>query len=292
MANATPLMRAAAWMAGTLACFAGLALSIRELAAHMGLFEILFFRSLVGIAAAALAARLWGGGWDTLRTHQFRAQLFRNAAHYAGQWSWAFGLTLLPLATVFALEFTMPAWAALLAVFFLGERMDQGRIVSLILGFIGILVVVRPGMEAVAPAAFIVLGAAMAFAAAHVTTKRLTRTDSPYAVLFWMSVLQAPIGLVPTIATWVTPQADHILPLLAIGLLAAGAHFCLTSALRLVDATVVIPLDFLRLPLIAVVGFAFYAEPFDPYVLGGGALIFLGSLYGLRFEARRAAGTA
>ncbi len=288
MGSSSALVRAAFWMAGTLACFAGLALVIRELSGHLGLFEILFFRSLVGIVAAALAAKLWGGGWDAVRTRQLGGQVFRNLAHYAGQWCWAFGLSTLPLATVFALEFTMPAWAALLAVTFLGERMDRGRTVSLALGMAGILVIVRPGVEGIAPAAFVVLFAAAAFASANVMTKRLTRTDSPYAVLFWMSLLQAFIGAVPTALTWVPPAADLWLPLVATGLLAAGAHFCLTSALRLVDATVVIPLDFLRLPLIAVAGYLLYGETLDPYVLGGGALIFVGSFYGLRFEARRA----
>ncbi len=276
-------------MIGALASFAALAVAIRELSDRMGAFEILFFRSLIGIVAVAAVARLSSGVWSSLWSGQFRWQVVRNVVHYGGQLGWTIGVALLPLATVFALEFTVPLWSALLAAVFLGERMNRGRAVSLVFGLVGILVVVRPGAEIVSPVALIVLGAALCFAAAHITTKRLTRTDSSLAVLFWMSVLQAPMGLFPAIAEWVQPTLSDVLPLLGVGFSALAAHYCLTNALRLADATVVLPLDFLRLPLIAVVGFLLYAEPLDPFVLGGGAIIFLGTVYGVRFEARRTA---
>ena len=273
-------------MVGTLASFMIMAVAIRELSGRFDPFQILLFRSCVGLLVVVAVARFTRGGFHQLRSGQMRLQVFRNVIHYGGQWGWVVGISMLPLATVFALEFTTPIWAALLAVAFLGERLNRGRVVAILLGFIGILIIVRPGADIVDPASLLVLGAALCYAAAHTSTKRLTRTDTPLAVLFWMSALQLPLGLVPAVLNWVPPTLADWPALIIVGLAALSAHYCLTTALSLADATLVIPLDFLRLPLIAVVGALLYAEPFDPFVLGGGALIFAGTWYAIRRERR------
>ena len=137
-----------------------------------------------------------------------------------------------------------------------------------------------------------VLFAAACYATAHVTTKRLTRTDGPLPVLFWMCAIQLPMGLIGAIPGWTWPAAGDLVPLTAVGVFSLAAHYCFTRALSLADATVVIPIDFLRLPLIAVVGFVLYAEPFDPFVLGGGGLILAGTYASLRYEGRGRANAA
>lgn len=279
------LPAAIGFMAIALFSFAAMAVSIRELTDTMGPFQILFFRSLVGLVTVVAAAAAMGRLGD-LRSGQLRLQLFRNTIHYGGQWFWAFGVAALPFATVFALEFTTPAWAALLAVLFLGERMRRGRLVSLLCGLAGVALILRPGMEAVSIAALAVLLAAFCYAISHVCTKKLTRTDGVFAIIFWMSFLQLPMGLIPSLFDWSPVETSDILPIIAVGLSALGAHYGLSNALRRADASVVIPLDFLRLPLIAVVGFLFYSEPFDPMVLIGGGIIFLGILYSLYHERR------
>jgi len=288
--TASPLLRAAFWMVGALFSFAAMAVAIRELSTDYNAFQILLFRSGIGLVVILAVASASRGGFGQLRSGQMKLQLFRNFIHYGGQWGWTVGIGLLPLATVFALEFTTPIWAAILAVLFLGEKLNQGRIIAILLGFAGILVIVRPGAEIVDLASLIVLGAAFCYAAAHTSTKRLTRTDTTLAVLFWMSLLQLPMGLVPAILDWTDPTLADVPAFIATGLAALSAHYCLTSALSLADATVVIPLDFLRLPLIAVVGALMYAESFDPFVLAGGALIFAGTWYALRYEKRKKAG--
>jgi drug/metabolite transporter (DMT)-like permease len=165
--------------------------------------------------------------------------------------------------------------------------MNWGRAGMIALGFAGVLVILRPGLSAFEAAAVFPLVAALGYATTHTITKSLTRTDGPMVVLFWMSLIQLPLGLVPALAEWVTPVLADVPAILALGLSGLGAHYCLTSALKLADATVVVPLDFLRLPLIALIGLVAYGEPFDPFVLAGGALVVVGIWLGIAMERRR-----
>jgi drug/metabolite transporter (DMT)-like permease len=192
---------------------------------------------------------------------------------------------VLPLATVFAIEFTMPVWAAVLAVLLMGERLNHGRVVMLVLGLAGITIVLKPGIEAVPPAALVMLLGSFAYAATMIGTKQLAKTDSALAVLFYMSLIQVPLALVPALQQWVTPGLADLPWVLAVGAAGLSAHFCLTRSLRIADATLVVPIDFLRLPLIAVVGMVFYGEPLQPSILVGAAVIFAGTYYSIRRES-------
>ena len=115
-------------------------------------------------------------------------------------------------------------------------------------------------------------------------TKRLSSTDSALAVLFWMSVMQTPISLVAAVPQWVTPVAADAPWILGIGAGSFTAHYCMTRAMKLVDAMVAVPIDFIRLPLIAVVGALAYGEAFDPLVIVGAAIIFAGTYYSISRE--------
>jgi drug/metabolite transporter (DMT)-like permease len=211
----------------------------------------------------------------------------RNSVHFASQYAWALSLTLLPLATVFALEFTMPAWVALLAIPVLGERMNVSRAGSIVLGFIGVLVIVRPGLESFQPAVLLVLAAAIGFAISLIATKRLTSTVGTFAILFWMNVMQLPMGLAGSDPWFVLRlEAAHVPYLAGVGIAGLSSHFCLTNAFRAGDATIVVPFDFLRIPLIALVGWLFYAETLDVFVFAGAAIIIAGVVWNLRAEWR------
>jgi drug/metabolite transporter (DMT)-like permease len=213
--------------------------------------------------------------------------LGRNAVHFAGTYGWTLGVTLLPLATVFAFEFTAPIWVALLAVPLLRETLTRGRIVALVLGFIGVLVILRPGFSSIQPASLIVLGAAFAFALTAIFTKALTRTESTFSILFWMNAMQLGANLVGSgRAFWSKIDGAQAVPLVTICVVGLLSHFCLTNAYRAGDATMVVPLDFLRIPLIAVVGWQLYDEALDPLVFLGSAAIVAGILFNLRSEAR------
>jgi drug/metabolite transporter (DMT)-like permease len=215
----------------------------------------------------------------------------RNGVHFAAQVAWATSLTLLPLATVFALEFTMPAWTALLAAFFLHERLTQSRIGAVVLGFIGVLVIIRPGLESFRPAAFLVLAAAFGYAITVTATKRLTRTETTFGIIFWMNLMQLPMNLAGSDPLfWLELGTAQILPVVGVGLAGLTSHYCLSNAFRAGEATLVVPLDFMRIPLIALVGWSLYGEPLDAFVFAGAGLIISGVLWNLRAETMRPAG--
>ena len=280
-------VRAALWMVGTLLSFCAMAVAIRELSAHFGTFEILAFRSIIGvIVVGGLALAM---GRKVVRTRQMRWQVRRNVVHFAGQAGWTYGLGVLPFATVFSIEFTMPAWTAVLAILFLGERMTRGRLVAIVGGIVGVVVILRPDLALPDPAALIVLGAAIAYAGAHTMTKQLTHSDGSLAILFWMSVIQLPMALVfiGLGDGWTPPRATNMPWIALVGIAALTAHFCLARALSAADAMVVMPLDFARLPLIALVGTLLYGEVLTISV-GVGAVIIAASLMVSLHTERRA----
>lgn len=277
------------WMMGALLSFSGMAVALREVARVLPVFDILAIRYAV-VAAILLAAALVAPSLrPSLRPRKFGLHLVRNVAHFGGTYAWAVGVTLLPLATVFALEFTTPVWVALLAVPFLGERLTAPRVTSLILGLAGVLVVLKPGAEGLQPAALLVLLAALAFGATNIATKLLTRGQGTFTIILWMNLLQLPLALAGSDpASWGVLGWQHALPLAGVCLGGLASHWCLTNAYRNGDAMAVVPLDFLRIPLIATVGWLMYGEPLDPYVFAGAGLIILGIVWNLRAESRAA----
>ena len=260
-------------MSGALASFMAMAISGRELSSELSTFQILFFRSFVGLLV--IVVLLQRMGWARVRTSALGTHFTRNLAHFGGQYGWFTGLALIPLTEVFAIEFTMPIWTAILATLILGERMNRLRALAIALGFIGILVILRPGMASVSVGALAVLGAAFAYAFAHTLTKLLAGKDAPITILFYMTAIQLPLGLVASLPAWVWPSAGAWPWVVLVGLTALSAHYCLTRAFQLADASVVIPLDFLRLPMIALIGLFFYGEPLEPWVMVGAAIVFV-----------------
>ncbi|MGA7737716.1 MAG: DMT family transporter [Pseudolabrys sp.] len=283
------LARVVLWMIGALLSFSIMAVSIRELSrAGLSIFEILAIRS--GVALLVLLSLL--AVRPEMRLHavprRMGLHLFRNTIHYASQFSWALTLTMLPLATVFSLEFTMPAWTAVLAVWFLHERMNASRLGVVVLGLIGVLVILRPGIAGFNPAAILVLLAAFGYAITMITTKKLTITETTFAIIFWMAVIQFPLSLIGSDpAAFLNIDTRHILPAIGVGTAGLTSHYCLSNAFRSGDATLVVPLDFMRIPLIAVVGWAFYGERLDLFVLLGALIIVSGVLWNLRSEVAR-----
>lgn len=285
------LIRVVLWMVGALLSFSAMAVSIRELSrGGFSTFEILAIRS--GVALMVLLSLLVTR--SDLRAYalprRMGLNLLRNTVHYASQFSWALSLTLLPLATVFALEFTMPVWTVLLAPWLLREKMTPSRIGVVALGLIGVLVILRPGVASFNPAAFLVLAAAFGYSITMIATKKLTATETTFGIIFWMAVIQFPLSLIGSNLTAFAQFGSHqILPAIAVGIAGLTSHYCLSNAFRAGDATLVVPLDFMRIPLIAVVGWAFYSERLDIFVLVGALIIICGVLWNLHAEnARRA----
>ncbi|NJN16677.1 MAG: DMT family transporter [Oscillochloris sp.] len=273
-------------MAGALFSFMAMAIAGRQLSADLTTFQILFFRSAIGlIVVVGLLLR----GSRRFASNRLGLHLLRNVAHFGGQYGWFYGLAFIPLAQVFAIEFTVPIWTALMAVPFLGERLSRPRMAAVGLGVIGLLLILRPGLDAVHPAALAVLGGAVLFAISNIATKKLAASEAPLTILFYMTFVQLVLSLFPAISDWILPAAWMWPWLLVVGLSALSAHYCMASAFALADATVVVPMDFLRLPLIALVGAIFYGEPLEWLVLVGGALMLFGNWINIQAERRREA---
>jgi drug/metabolite transporter (DMT)-like permease len=288
-ASGRSVPRVLAWMTGALVGFSAMAVSIRELAPVLGVFEILTLRC-VGSMVLLLGVVLAGFG-PIGPPRPLGLHLARNGVHLIAQSLWVWGLTLLPLATVFALEFTAPAWVTLLAVLFLGERLTPGRLGGLVLGFMGVLVVLRPGAETFRAEALVVLGAALCFGAALVCTKAMTARMSTLTLLVWMQLIQMPVFLLGHVVLRGEMPFQRLgeAPVVMLALLCISgllAQVSVAQAFRHGDAMTVVPLDFLRIPLIAAVGAVVYAEPFDAWVLVGAALTAAGILWSLRDAAR------
>jgi len=281
-------LRAAFWMIGSITSFSLMAVAGRRVSFELDTFEIMLYRSFVGFIII-LAFVLATGTYRQVSTRNMRLQTLRNMAHFVGQNLWFYALTVIPLAQVFALEFTSPLWVLILSPILLGEQLTKVRALAATLGFIGILIVARPSPETVNIGTLAAAICAIAFAFTIIFTKRLTRTESLTSILFWMTAMQCVFGV--AIAGFdgdiALPSAASVPWVIVIGLGGLVAHFCLTKALGIAPATVVIPIDFVRLPVIAVVGLIFYNEPIDALVILGALLIFGGNYLNIWSETRR-----
>ena len=279
-------------MSGALLSFSAMAVSVRALAATLGVMEILALRAGFGLIVMATLVALRADLRATINRRHLRLHLFRNTVHVGASYLWATSLLLIPLAMAFALEFTTPAWTLLLAAPVLGERLTASRIGAVVFGLLGVVVILRPGLATFQPGALLTLVAALGLAIALIATKKLTRTDSTFAIVFWMMLIQLPLALMGSDPLFVTKLDQGQLPAV-IGIGASGlvSHYCLTNAFRAGDAGVVVPLDFMRIPLIAVVGWWLYGEPLDVFVFLGAGLIITGILWNLRSEAARTQGS-
>jgi drug/metabolite transporter (DMT)-like permease len=283
------IVRVVLWMSGALLAFSAMAVSVRVLAATLGVMEILALRAGLGLMVMAALAAVRADLRATINCRHLRLHLFRNTIHVGASYLWATSLLLIPLAMVFALEFTTPLWTLLLAAPVLGERLTASRIGAVVFGLLGVLVILRPGLATFQPGALLTLVAAFGLAITLIATKKLTRTDSTFAIVFWMMLIQLPLALMGSDPLFVTKLNQGQLPaVIGIGVSGLVSHYCLTNAFQAGDAGVVVPLDFMRIPLIAVIGWWLYGERLDVFVFLGAGLIITGVLWNLRSEAARA----
>jgi drug/metabolite transporter (DMT)-like permease len=281
-------LRAALWMLGAVASFSSMAVAGRAVSFELDTFEIMMYRSIVGFVIVLVAAQATGHA-RSITTRLPGLHLIRNLSHFTGQNLWFYAITAIPLAQVFALEFTAPLWVLVLSPLVLGERMTQVRTVAAVIGFTGILIVARPSPETINAGTLAAAAAAIGFAGSILATKRLTRTESLTCILFWMTLTQIVFGLVCAgiDGDIALPSPASVPWLFVIGCAGLLAHFCLTTALSLAPATVVVPVDFLRLPLIAVIALLLYGETVEIWVILGAAVIFGANYLNLWHETRQ-----
>lgn len=280
-------LRAAVWMLGSVVSFVAMGAAGRALKGQLDVLEIMLYRSIIGVVVVvALLASF--GQFNRLTTRNLHWHALRNSVHFLGQGLWFWALMIIPLAQLFAIEFTSPIWVMLLAPLLLGERLTAIRMASALLGFMGILIVARPDMSRLDPGVLAAAASAICFACNVILTKRLTKGEAILAILFWQTAMQTVLGLVS--AGWdgviALPSIAALPWLFVVSLSALFAHYCLTRALSLAPATFVTPIDFLRLPVAVAMGAFFFNEPAEIAVFVGAALIFLGNWLNIRYGAK------
>ena len=283
MAETERPIRAAVFMLGSISAFIAMAIATRQIKGVHDTFEILAFRSVVGfVLVVAIGAMT--GQLSRIRRDRLGGHVLRNMFHFTGQSLWFWAVTAIPLAQVFALEFTSPIWVILLSPLVLGERLTRMKLVAAGFGFAGVLIVAQPDFSDPNLGVLAAAGSAVFFASTTLMTKRLTKDEAVIGILFWLTVMQAGFGFVAVFADGhVTLPTLATLPwLVLIGVAGVTAHLCVTNALALAPASKVVPVDFARLPVIAVVGALAYDEPVAASLFFGAALIFVGIWITLR----------
>lgn len=281
-------MKATVWMIGAMLSFSLMAVSGRELATSLNTFEIMLYRSIIGFLIV-LVIGYFAKTLGEIKGGRLGLHLFRNLAHFSGQNLWFLAVASIPFSQLFALEFSTPVWVALLAPLFLGEVLTKQRVLAVILGFAGVLIVARPDINQFDFAIIAAVACAICFAGSMMATKKLTSDQSITCILFWLTLMQLAMGLLATVfmGTVTFPEGINIIWIVIVGIGGLTAHFCITNALALAPAIVVIPLDFMRLPLISVIGFLAYGEAFELPILVGAGVIFMAILLNLKAEKQR-----
>jgi drug/metabolite transporter (DMT)-like permease len=276
---------AALWMAGWLCLMLMVTVAGREALREINVFQVMELRSLIGFFLLYPLVRR-NGGLAAMKTSRPIQHIGRNLIHYGAQLGWFFALTLIPLGQVVSIEFTMPIWTAILAASFLGERITIWKITAIVLGIIGVIVIVRPATGEINQGQLIALAAAVGFGVSVAMMKSLTRTEKTVAIIFWMLVVQSAAGLLPALYVWKWPSAHVWGWITVIAFCGTFSHYCMARAMLHADATIVLPMDFLRVPLTATLGWLLYSERLDMLTVLGAMLILTGNLLNLKPPAQ------
>ena len=271
-------------MLGTLTSLLALAIAARELSDTISTMQMITVRNAASLLI--LCVLLQAGGWHQLKTRQPLVHLVRAVSHLIAQYAWIFGIAAIPITEVFALEFTGPVWTVVIASVLLGEKINRFRILTLVMGIIGVLVILRPGFRDPDPVMFVVIFSALCFALANVLTKKLVANNSPLNIIFYVTVIQFAMTVVPAWRVWVEPEMVEWIWMVVMGIVSVTAHYSFARAFYYADAMVVIPMDFLRLPLAGIVGWVLYNEGLDPFVIVGALIMFTGNFININAEKK------
>ncbi|MEZ5811770.1 MAG: DMT family transporter [Rhizobiaceae bacterium] len=274
-------LKAALWMGGWLAAMVTLAVAGRETVNRLNAFQVMELRAIIGFVLLMPLVHAFGG-FAAMRTAHPWLHIWRNVVHYAAQYAWLVAVSLIPLAQVISIEFTMPIWVALLAWLTIGETLNRWKLTAIALGLVGVWIIVRPEAGHVEFSQALSLGAAVGFSISVILIKALTRTDSVVRIIFWMLVIQGILGIAPAWYSW-QPVPNELWPwLVLVAICGTFSHYCMARAMLHADTTIVVPMDFLRVPATAVAGWLIYSEAIDVYTVAGATLILAGNLLNLK----------
>lgn len=259
--------------------------SVRALSETFSVYQLVMFRAAIG--TLVLLPWLFRSGVNVLRTDQWKLYGSRAVIVYAGNLCWFYALAHMALADATALSFLMPVFTSLILAFWMGESLKLPRVVSLVLGFAGAFVVIRPGFVEIGSATIAMVFTTVAYGAATAMTRVLTHRDDPNVVVFYMFALNLPLTLGPGVWHWTTPALWDWGLIAAFALLSLYSQIFMTRSLALAEAVVVMPTFYLQLPLAAIFGFFLFGQVPEIWLIPGAILIIGGSYYSLWSEARQ-----
>jgi len=276
-------LKGSLWMVGGVFSLTLMAISGKEISLQIDTFEILFFRSVIGILIV-LVVFATKGLFHEINFMQIGTHLKRNIAHFTGQNLWLYALGSITLAEVTSLEFTMPIWIVIFSFFMLNENLNKLRIISIFIGFIGVLIIIRPNIEIINLG---VVGAgfsAVAFALTNIYTRKLTKTESTLTIIFFLTSMQLVFGFITSFIDGKLdlPSTETIPWIFVLGLGGIVAHYCITTALTYSPPSILAPIDLFRLPLAVLIGIIFYSESGDIYIYIGSSLIVIANWLNLK----------
>jgi drug/metabolite transporter (DMT)-like permease len=277
-------LRGALWMAAAATAFALMITLVRQLTDGLHPLQVVFFRTAFGLAA--MLPWLLRQGFGVLRTQHLRLHLLRALIAILAMVGWFTTLSLMPLAEATALSFTAPIFTSVLAVAILGEAMRLRRWTATAIGFLGALLIVRPGVETIDPAALLAIGTAAIWASSTILIKVMARTESAGAITTYMVLLTTPMTFLAALFVWQNPTLAQLGWAALLGTAGSIGHFCMSRALGTADATMVAPFDYLRLPIVALIAFLAFGEVPSVWVWIGGGVIAASSIYIAQREGR------
>lgn len=280
---ATDRVRAIAWMLLTGVLFVAVTGIVRHLGSNLPAVEAAFIRYAIGIVL------MFPFLVRSLRINpiprRFGLHLLRGVVHAVGVMLWFYAMARIPIAEVTAIGFTSPLFITIGAALFLGERLRLRRITAVILGFIGTLVILRPGIDIIEIGAWAQLAAAPLFACSFIVAKKLTQTESGTSIVAWMTVFVTLALLPPALLVWRDPTLDELFWLALTALCATAGHYTLIRAMSLAEITLLQPFSFLQLVWASLLGLALFGEVPDVWTLAGGAIIVGAATYIVHREA-------
>ncbi len=284
---ATPA-RAALLMLGSTLLFALMVIAIRLASESLHTFQIAFFRNFFGMAAALPLLMRAGRGLGFLRTEQLPRYVVRCLIGMLSMFCGFWAIGNLPLAQAVSLSYSTPIFVTIAAVWLLGERVRARRWAAVALGFVGVLVILRPGSGEFSPGLLVAVAAAILSGLVAIQIKELSRTEPADRIVIWTTLFWVPMSFLPALAVWQWPQGIVWLWVVAAGLLGTGGHMLWTRALKIGEVSALTPISFMQLPVVALFGWVLFGQTLDRWTAIGAAIILASNAYIAHREAQLA----
>ncbi|WP_417513406.1 DMT family transporter [Minwuia sp.] len=286
---ASSVLAIAFWMLVSAIGFAAIMVIIRELADDLPIFVLSFWRNM--FAVLLFVPWILRVGISGLKTDRLPMFTLRSLFMVASSIMLFYAAVLIPIGEATAITFTSPLFATVLAVFVLKEKIGWRRGLALATGFAGMLIILRPGVEAISPGALLAIGASVLFAYVVILGKQLSSSESPELVILLLSVINLPLSLIPALFVWESPSGDQWLWLIGLGIAANVNMYGIQRAVSVGEASLTQVFDFVRLPVSALAAWWAFSEVPDKWMWAGAAIIFAAAVYTTRRETQKNART-